>query len=416
MTATLVKAIWRLLYLTAIFSLNAVYCVRDELREAVRIADVKQVEFLLSLDQEVLNSRPPVLVNRTDSKYNRTSITTCGLDPQKSTRKAVDADCAEIAQALHAAGADLAHVDKYGWDALAVGASNGLSMFCEYLIFRGGVELNRQDNKGQTALMKASAQGFLDTAQVLVSGGAVFDIKDNSGLTALHYATIYALNDTTGNADYIRGIASLVTLRRESTALERKTAPVDELLDKDSRSCLMYAAISNNLPVVRALLDFGADPTLRDAFGVRAKDMSSDDYVRAAMAEASIPLIEDAHKKWLEAQLPFDNNSEQRDLGLGIANRERDSAHHTSNNRSKNNPKTKSKSRHSGGASRKTVDPRQTAPSGRTRVRGDGDNSNNQRKHRAWKDRPETSSYSHVDGIKMPAGQPRSDRIVDELR
>src|SRR5438105_2189660 len=84
--------------------------IKDELADAIFIGDVRRVEFLLSLDPEIVSSRPPVLVNRVSEPYNRTPIMGCGLDPQHN-QSVVDADCRRIAELMSNAGANLSHVD-----------------------------------------------------------------------------------------------------------------------------------------------------------------------------------------------------------------------------------------------------------------------------------------------------------------
>ena len=78
---------------------------------------------------------------------------------------------------------------------------------------------------------------------------------------------------------------------------------IDHYLDKDGRTCLMYAAISNNFEVVAMLMEAGADPRRVDNYGVRASSMSGDPRVRQAMAEQSVILIESEHEQWLNSKM-----------------------------------------------------------------------------------------------------------------
>lgn len=273
--------------------------VINELMEAVHNADYKHVKFLLSLDPEVLSSRPPVLVDRADDINNRTSLLVCGLDMKNRNRTDVDSECKRIAKALYQGGAAMKHVDKFGWDALSMGAVRGFTKFCRYLITEHHLDPNRQDVEGRTALMKAAGHGYFDTFAMLLNNGANLSIvHGENNLSAVHYGTIYAMQNP-GQIEFLQNLTSFVTGRTE---LRFKHSPqsIDSFVDKDKRTALMYAAISNNIEVCAILLAAGADPRRVDGFGVPCHSMPSSETLRGRLVEAGITLTEQEHMEWLQ--------------------------------------------------------------------------------------------------------------------
>ena len=98
-------------YLVYILSLQIYYVkasstnIKDNLLEAIHIADVNRVLYLIQeYDNGILSSNSPVIINRLDEEHNRTSLMTCGLDPQKRTKQETDEDCLIIAKLLYKRG------------------------------------------------------------------------------------------------------------------------------------------------------------------------------------------------------------------------------------------------------------------------------------------------------------------------
>jgi hypothetical protein len=81
------------MFLLIIFiaSLLLIKAVPDDLRDAVLVADVKLVnELMLTVDSEILSSRPPVVINREDDVHGRTAIMVCGMHQlKKKNRKLI---------------------------------------------------------------------------------------------------------------------------------------------------------------------------------------------------------------------------------------------------------------------------------------------------------------------------------------
>jgi len=275
--------------------------VRNELIEASHNADYGYVKMLLELDPEILSSRPPVIIDRTEEVHGRTAIMVCGSDPKQRSRVVVDKECLRIAKILSARGANMSHVDNEGWNAVSMGASRGYTKFCKYLISKHRVDLNSSDNEGRTALMKSAANGYFETFAMLLNYSADISTKEpNHGMSAVHFATTFSLQNP-GQCEFLRNLTSIIT-GNMSCCIGADFLPrsVDSFRDNDGRTPLMYAAISNNMEVCDVLLKYGADPRLSDNFGVRCTSMASDEAVRMKLIEEGIALTEKEHRDWLQ--------------------------------------------------------------------------------------------------------------------
>ncbi|MBR4748287.1 MAG: ankyrin repeat domain-containing protein [Abditibacteriota bacterium] len=125
--------------------------------------------------------------------------------------------------------------------------------------FRGNLELvifftdrqqdvNMPDSRGVTPLFHALDANQPGVVSWLLEHGADPRHKTMNGDTALHYAAL---------ADNEALFKQIIPL----------TAGYANLQDKDGVTPLMYAAMTGNMPVVRALLALGAKPDARDAEG-----------------------------------------------------------------------------------------------------------------------------------------------------
>jgi hypothetical protein len=110
-----------------------------------------------------------------------------------------------------------------------------------------GAKANTRRVDGYTALMRASAAGFVPAVRMLLERGAGISATDESGLTALHYAA--------GS--------------NEPEAVRLLAASGADLNAQDStgRTPLMIAAKFAWPEATRALLACGADPRLRNRAG-----------------------------------------------------------------------------------------------------------------------------------------------------
>ncbi len=150
-------------------------------------------------------------------------------------------------------GADPDVPNKHGETAL-MNAAKGLREKAVEAMIAGGADLGLRDGRGQTALFIACNVARSDTPVIgaLLDAGADPNAADNTGIMPLMLA---AARGGDANID----------------ALVAKKALLDAQ-DADGRTALIWAARLGTVAVARKLLDFGADPTLRDEEGKTACD------------------------------------------------------------------------------------------------------------------------------------------------
>ena len=268
--------------------LKAVEPVRDDLYDAVYVADVEAVKSLVDIDPRILRpGRLDIDVNRTDGSQ-RTSLMMCGYDPQTENSMIIDKKCRKISKILFEKNMNIFYVDPLGWDALHMAAVRGLTKFCKYLIEQG-VDMNRSDEDGRTSLMKAAGHGHFNTTAMLIKLGANTSLVDNAGQTVLHYAT----NLACGNESYLPGLERLLPYLAE----------VDNPRDTEGRTALMHAVIGGGtLKVISTLLAHGANPRLHDDYGVSVLAMSRNRETTELLAEHMARQVELDHDEWSKSQ------------------------------------------------------------------------------------------------------------------
>ncbi len=111
-----------------------------------------------------------------------------------------------------------------------------------------GLDVNKADADGRTAMMMAAFDGYTEVVEVLFDHGAEVDRRDASGRTALMYASSGPFPQT-------------VELLIESGA------DVNHADDAEGWTALMMAAAEGHRPVVELLLRHGADIELTDQDG-----------------------------------------------------------------------------------------------------------------------------------------------------
>lgn len=137
-----------------------------------------------------------------------------------------------------------------------------------------------RDNEGRTALMLACQTGNRSAVMRLLNEPTVMvDRKDLKGRTPLHYCFL-------GNQTSLACVGGL---------LVRGVDPNGG--DEGGKTPLMmacHACAVTNIPVIRKLIDFGADPVTQDDEGKDSCDHLppyNSDYVKAILKEKSGRLI-----------------------------------------------------------------------------------------------------------------------------
>uniref|UniRef100_A0A0G4H2V4 Uncharacterized protein n=1 Tax=Chromera velia CCMP2878 TaxID=1169474 RepID=A0A0G4H2V4_9ALVE len=150
---------------------------------------------------------------------------------------------------------EIDRLDDVGRTALMRASEKGDSLEVGRLLdLHAAVDLQHKD--GWTALMMASMGGHRDTARLLRDASAKVDIQQKDGLTALALAAL-------------RGHAGTVNL-----LLSAKAARTD-LHDKDGWSPLMFACLAGDTATVRLLLEAGSDTNVQGKDGKTALMVSA---------------------------------------------------------------------------------------------------------------------------------------------
>ncbi|KAM6959204.1 histone-lysine N-methyltransferase EHMT2 [Aplochiton taeniatus] len=128
--------------------------------------------------------------------------------------------------------------------ALHAAAQRGLLEVC-YMLVQAGANIDAQDKALRTPLLEAIINNHVDVAKYLVQSGACVHHTEDDGYTGLHHA------------------AKLGSLEIVNLLLE--TGQVDiNAQDSGGWTPIIWAAEHKHLNVIRALLNRGADVTLKD--------------------------------------------------------------------------------------------------------------------------------------------------------
>ena len=152
---------------------------------------------------------------------------------------AVRADNEQITTLLVRSGANVKAANRYGVTPLSLACTNGSAAMIN-LLLKAGADVSAVLPGGETPLMTAARSGSLESVKALLSHGAAVDAKDeNRGQTALMWAA------AEGHATVVQElIAAKADFR---TRLPSGFTP------------LLFAVREGRLPVVRVLLEAGAD-------------------------------------------------------------------------------------------------------------------------------------------------------------
>jgi ankyrin repeat protein len=195
-----------------------------------------------------------------------------------------------------------------GWTPLMYAARDG-AVAAVSALADAKADLNATDPDGTTALMYAIINAHFDTAAVLIEKGADPNVADSTGTTALYSAVDMhtmgpmlsrpspKLVDKLDSADIVRMLianGANVNARLKRPIIGRHHTPTGDASLGEGTTPLARAAKSNDLQLMRMLLDAGADPklTLKDRTTV-LMIASAGGAVVGAYAVA-IPVTEDS--------------------------------------------------------------------------------------------------------------------------
>jgi len=131
------------------------------------------------------------------------------------------------------------------------------------LLVKKGANVNAAEpDKKRTVLMMAATKGQFDIVKFLCGKGADINAGDSDSQTALMYASRNRFDATPDNA-----IAEF---------LLSNGAEVNVRSKKKGFTVLMLAASAGNVELVQQLLEKGADPAIKDNFGVPAVTMAQE--------------------------------------------------------------------------------------------------------------------------------------------
>jgi ankyrin repeat protein len=116
------------------------------------------------------------------------------------------------------------------------------------VMLKNGTDVNVQDDDDRTALMYAAFNGHTEVIKILIERGADLNLCDSYGRTALMMASSGA------NPEAVK------------LFLDNQADP--NMVDKEEHfTALMYAAAEGQMDVVKILLSYRADHTLKDIDG-----------------------------------------------------------------------------------------------------------------------------------------------------
>ena len=190
-----------------------------------------------------------------------------------------------VVEALLKGGADVHAGSKSGFTPLMFAAQQGDADSARILLGAGAKPNDAQPKTGLTPLMIASAMGHAKAVDVLLDNGADPNLVDANGYAALHHVvrdSDYGINPASKDA-VLTIVKSLLkhganpNLRlkqdKEKAAEEIRNGSVQAIYGKRSAvtvteiilqgaTPLLLAAEVNNLDVIKALVEAGADPNI----------------------------------------------------------------------------------------------------------------------------------------------------------
>ena len=183
---------------------------RTPLMEAALHGQIKTVRYLLEKGADV---------NLKDNRGNTALILAArSFELSNSLEKSLHPQAIHIASLLLRKGADINSVDKNGLSPLLAALGGGpdsvvnpkLAMM---LLQKGAAVGGAVKDKGHTALILASGNGFFDIVKLLLAKNVPVDVKDLEGSTALHWAVL---------KDRVRIVVQLIIAGADVNAKDKK--------------------------------------------------------------------------------------------------------------------------------------------------------------------------------------------------
>ena len=176
---------------------------------------------------------------------------------------------------MTARGFDPNTVDDKGRCGLLLAISKESNKVARVLVNAPGIKVEVRNDHDESPLMMAALKGQLELAKILIDKDA--DVN-KPGWTPLHYAAS-------------KGSVAMIELLLDNDAYIDAESP-------NHSTPLMMAAMYGSEDAVRALLDAGADPTLKNELGLSAIDFAKR-AERPAVAELLAAAIRTrAPKTW----------------------------------------------------------------------------------------------------------------------
>jgi ankyrin repeat protein len=183
---------------------------------------------------------------------------------------AIESNRTRVVETLLDAGAKPDLPGRAGVSPISAAAYQGSLSTVELLLERGADPL-QADTTGKTPIVYAAARGFSEIVERLLETGIDVNAHYGNDLTLLMWAAGHA--DDVPEQDGVDLVRSLI----------EKGARIDAA-DNRGRTALMIAAEQGHGAIASALIEAGADRTLRDKDGKTAADLASDDATRVALA------------------------------------------------------------------------------------------------------------------------------------
>jgi len=241
------------------------YTKKTPLHYAAQTGNIPVMDVLLSKGADV---------NARDNAGDTPLIVACRADASK----------ADVAALLLSKGADVNGVPRIGTTPLMhVITNRQYSPELIKTLLGGGADLNRQDGNGITVLMhsiRLRTENWQLSAALATQPKVDLTIADNNGYTALHYAAVADYEDAgklinvllqqgaNVNAQNKYGQTPLFCAVHEDRPKNLATLVINgkadvKLADLDGVTVLHKAATGNNIPLMKFLIDNGADVTAK---------------------------------------------------------------------------------------------------------------------------------------------------------